>query len=70
VSDCRVYDVASHAFPRLLRSSFTDGDIPAGTLRIGYSIDLTNEPPHPLQSSAIDLAFTALATEAASEMDP
>jgi hypothetical protein len=70
VSDIRVYDVASYAFPRLLRSSFTDGDIPAGTLRISYAIDLTNEPPHPLEPSVVDLALTALATEAASEMDP
>ena len=70
VSDSRVYDVAGEAFPRLLRSSFTDGDIPPGTLRISYAIDLTNEPPRPLEQSKIDLALTALATEAASEMDP
>lgn len=69
VSDTRAYDVASPAFPRLLRSSFTDGDIPAGTLRIAYAIDLTNEPPLPLGQEAIDAALVALATEAASEVD-
>ena len=69
VSDSRVYDVAGDAFPRLLRSSFTDGDIPAGTLRIGYAIDLTNEPPQPLGQSEVDVALVALAMEAASEMD-
>ena len=38
--------------PRLLRSSFTDGDIPPGTLRISYAIDLTNEPPSPLDDES------------------
>lgn len=69
VSESRVYDVAGEAFPRLLRSSFTEGDIPAGTLRIGYSIDLTNEPPHPLGQPVVDTALAALAQEAASEVD-
>ncbi|MGN6251398.1 MAG: PD-(D/E)XK motif protein [Marmoricola sp.] len=70
VADSRVYDVTSYAFPRLLRSSFTGRDIPSGTLRISYAIDLTNEPPHPLQQAEIDVALTALATEAAGEVDP
>ena len=70
VSETRVYDVTGDAFPRLLRSSFTGGDIPAGTLRIGYAIDLTNEPPYPLGQPEIDAALSALATEAANEVDP
>lgn len=69
VADTRVYDVTGEAFPRLLRSSFKGNDIPAGTLRIGYAIDLTNEPPHPLDEQAIETALAALATEAACEVD-
>ncbi|CAM3498604.1 PD-(D/E)XK motif protein [Nocardioides dubius] len=70
VPEVRFYDVVGFAFPRLLRSSFAEGDVPPGTLRIGYAIDLTNEPPQPLDQAEIDLALTALATEAASEVDP
>lgn len=69
MADTRVYDVAGIAFPRLLRSSFTGGDIPPGTLRVTYAIDLTNEPPTPLTPEAVETVFTALASEAADEMD-
>lgn len=69
VSESRVYDVGGVAFPRLLRSSFKSGDIPAGTLRIAYAIDLTNEPPEPLKPLASDAVLTALASEAAGEVD-
>jgi hypothetical protein len=69
VSDSRVYDVDGESFPRLLRSSFTEGDIPPGTLRIAYAIDLTNEPPRPLDEDFVDVVFAGLAVEAAHEVD-
>lgn len=69
VVDTRIYDVASEAFPRLVRSSFAAGDVPAGILRIGYAIDLTNEPPIPLKDEQVDGVLTSLATEASDEVD-
>ena len=59
-AETRLYDVAGDSFPRIIRSSFAGGDIPPGTLRLKYSIDLTNEPPVPLDeqdAEAVMLAF-------------
>ena len=39
------------------------GDLPPGTLRLSYSIDLTNEPPRPLSDDLAEAAFTSLARE-------
>lgn len=69
VADSRTYDVDGLAFPRMLRSSFAVGDIPPGTLRISYAIDLTNEPPDPLGDEAVSAAFEAFAAEATREVD-
>jgi hypothetical protein len=48
VVDYRFYDVEGPSFPRIVPESFIEGVIPAGTLRLRYSIDLTNAPPTPL----------------------
>jgi hypothetical protein len=64
VVETRAYDVSGPSFPRLLRSSFSGGDIPPGTLRLNYAIDLTNEPPFPLDRNVADAALDALAQEA------
>lgn len=69
IVETRTYDVTGAAFPRLVRSSFAVGDVPAGTLRISYSIDLTNEPPAPLSPDTADAALGALAQEAADALD-
>ena len=69
ITDVRAYDVSGPAFPRLVRSDFAIGDLPPGTLRLSYSIDLTNEPPHPLSDALVDAAFASLAQEAAHAMD-
>jgi hypothetical protein len=66
----RTYDVTGFAFPSITRSSFAAGDIPPGTLRISYSIDLTNEPPLPLGASEAESVILAMAKEAAHGMDP
>jgi hypothetical protein len=68
--ETRTYDVTGPAFPRLVRSSFNAGDVPPGTLRIGYAIDLTNEPPFPLTIEAAEAALRTVAGEANSEVAP
>lgn len=57
----RVYDIAAHAFPKIVRSSFRGGDLPAGTLRLAYAIDLTNEPPAPLTEDEVTAVWQTLA---------
>ena len=69
LTDMRAYDVAGAAFPRLVRSDFAAGDVPPGTLRLSYSIDLTNEPPVPLREALVDAALASLAQEAVDAMD-
>lgn len=61
--ETRIYDVEGFAFPRLTRESFTGGTVPTGTLKISYSIDLTNEPPFPLSSDDEEHALQAMARE-------
>lgn len=48
IVDRRTYDINDPAFPRIVPGSFSGGAVPPGTLRISYSIDLTNEPPVPI----------------------
>jgi hypothetical protein len=59
--DKRFYDTASTNFPSIRRRSFVTGDVPAGTLRLSYSIDLTNEPPSPLSDVEADALTGSLA---------
>lgn len=63
--ETRTYDVTGPSFPRITRNSFLDNDLPPGTLRLSYSIDLTNEPPSPLGTNESDEAIHEMATEAA-----
>lgn len=65
----RTYDVAGVAFPRITRASFSGGDLPAGTLRVSYSIDLTNEPPVPLSTVETNHILQAIAKDASYGMD-
>lgn len=69
VTDTRHYDVTSPAFPRIVRSSFNDGELPPGILHVRYAIDLTNEPPHPLTESATDKMLATFALEAGHGLD-
>ena len=50
----RMYAVAGDGFPRIIPASFNGEVVPAGTTRITYSIDLTNEPPSPIGTDAIE----------------
>lgn len=67
--ETRFYDVTAEAFPRILRSSFSDGDVPVGTLRLAYAIDLTNEPPHPMTAVQSQQALNDFAEEASRGLD-
>jgi hypothetical protein len=62
VTEFRVYEASANDFPRIVRSSFVGGDIPAGTMRLSYSLDLTNEPPVPLTQAEVDDLWTRLAS--------
>ena len=50
----RMYDVNGVGFPRITPVSFVGGRVPAGTEALSYTVDLSNEPPHPL--TEIDVA--------------
>ena len=67
--ETRSYDVTGPAFPRLVRGSFSNGEVPHGTLRLAYAIDLTNEPPSPLTPDAVEASLAAFAREVADGVD-
>lgn len=47
VLETRLYRVDAQ-FPKIIPASFAGGNLPSGTLRIHYVIDLSAEPPSPL----------------------
>jgi hypothetical protein len=47
VVENRIYAVTGN-FPRITSESFVNGKVPPGILKLNYQIDLTNEPPVPL----------------------
>lgn len=53
VTDLRVYDVEGVAFPRIVPATFVGGQVPPGTMKISYAVDLSNEPPIPLDADAV-----------------
>lgn len=61
VVDLRVYDVEGEAFPRIVPTTFVGGHVPPGTLRISYSVDLSNEPPSPLDADAVTALLRLMA---------
>jgi hypothetical protein len=58
----RMYAVED-GFPSLTAKDMVDGRLPPGVLRVAYSIDLTNEPPEPLDDRAEAGVIAALAGE-------
>jgi hypothetical protein len=69
LTETRLYDAAGTCFPRITRGSFVDGDTPAGTLRLSYSIDLTNDPPSPLNDGDRRSLIERTSREALDGMD-
>jgi hypothetical protein len=49
--ESRLYEVDDD-FPRIVPTSFAGGTAPPGVLRLRYTVDLTNEPPVPLDDAA------------------
>lgn len=57
----RVYDTLPETFPKITRQSFPAGDLPPGTLRLRYTIDLTDEPFAPLTVEQTKLLWASMA---------
>ncbi|MER2133383.1 MAG: PD-(D/E)XK motif protein [Arthrobacter sp.] len=45
----KLYDVKQEHFPRVTPRSFMQSELPPGVVSINYVIDVTNEPPTPLE---------------------
>jgi Putative PD-(D/E)XK family member, (DUF4420) len=56
----RLYAVLDE-FPRIVGETFARGRVPPGVLRLRYEVDLTNEPPSPLDDQAVDRVLSSLA---------
>lgn len=69
VIETRHYDVLAPGFPRITRDSFVHGQVPPGTLRLNYEVDLTNEPPYPMDEDAVAALHMRLAEDTCSGMD-
>lgn len=63
LTERRIYDTSQQHFPAIVRDSFKAGDLPPGTLRLSYAIDLTNEPPAPMTADQEAQLWRALAGE-------
>jgi hypothetical protein len=61
VRERRFYEV-NDSFPKITPDGFTAGSVPAGVLRLRYDVDLTGEPPYPLEPAAVTELITAVAT--------
>lgn len=61
VVDDRFYCVDA-AFPRIVPAYFTGGAVPPGVLRLRYTVDLTNEPPVPVDRVARDSVLRKIGT--------
>jgi len=62
--ESRIYKV-NDAFPRITSNSFVGGVLPQGVISLAYQVDLSSEPPEPLNESAV----VTLLTELSSRMD-
>ncbi len=57
----RIYPVVEH-FPRITAASFASGSTPSGVTRIQYTIDLSMEPPFPLDESDVSELYRRLSS--------
>ena len=51
------------SFPRIVSSSFVEGKLPNGILKLDYTIDLTSEPPYPLTNTEVENLYIELASK-------
>jgi hypothetical protein len=61
VREDRVYRV-DESIPKIVASSFAGGGLPAGILSLTYEIDLSLEPPYPLEQADISEVYRKVAT--------
>jgi hypothetical protein len=59
--ESRIYKV-NDAFPRITSNSFVGGVLPQGVISLAYQVDLSNEPPEPLNESAVVTLLTELSS--------
>ncbi len=62
VYESRIYEVKD-GFPRITSDSFTEGTLPKGVIKLTYQIDLSIEPPAPLNGGAVEKLYTELDAE-------
>jgi putative PD-(D/E)XK family protein DUF4420 len=60
VAEVRHYEVTSN-FPGLATHKFVASHLPAGTIGVRYTLDLTGEPPVPLDDDGVAQLFQSLA---------
>jgi Putative PD-(D/E)XK family member, (DUF4420) len=60
VKERRLYAVGP-GFPRIVPGTFVNGSTPAGVMRLTYIVDLTNQPPVPLDDEATVAVYRELA---------
>lgn len=61
VVENRLYHIES-GFPRIVSSSFAGGSLPDGVLHVTYQIDLSTEPPIPLNENDVETVYKLLAS--------
>jgi hypothetical protein len=61
ILECRVYEV-KEGFPRITSESFVSHTLPAGVVKLAYQIDLSVEPPYPLDEKSVMKLHKAIAT--------
>lgn len=54
IVESRIYRVSDEALPKVVRSSFKNGELPPGVDELTYTINLSNEPPIPLSTEQTD----------------
>jgi Putative PD-(D/E)XK family member, (DUF4420) len=59
VRESRVYAV-SRDFPRITPATFVGGSVPAGVINLSYQLDLSSEPPFPLDQAGVDRVYDRL----------
>ena len=57
--EARLYSVQD-GFPRIVPSSFNGNQLPGGAFRLRYMIDLSGEPPMPLDRASSDAVLRAM----------
>jgi hypothetical protein len=63
ITEQKMYRIPSDHFPRLTKASFIDSALPPGVVTINYVIDLSNEPPFPIEDAKREEIFKLFQVE-------